>query len=347
MRKKQVTLGDIAQQAGVSIATVSYVLNNYKNSRISDETRQRVMETAEQLNYRPNVNARILKGKGSSTVGLIIPSIRNYYYPELTEGVTVRANEIDYNIALFNTNDDLQKEKAAFDTLRSMQAAGVIVAGIASSCEEELQLFNEMSESGMPIICVDRYHIPSAVPTVSIDQRKASYDMTRCLLHEGHKRIALVLPIIQHDQMVERREGFEQAMHEYGGIISETTVFYVDTVGLANIAEEIQNILSAIPAFSAIYFACGDLIAIEAIRCLKRCGVRVPKDISVAGFDGIDVGEIISPTLTTVKQPIYEMGYEAMRLLEQGIRQRKSAYTDLRLPHTIAMRESTEKLSFY
>jgi len=343
MGKRYVTLNDVALLANVSVATASYVLNGRKKSRISAETAERVLDAAEKLSYRPNVNARLLKGKASSTIGLIIPSMQNYFYPELTEGITNRANELGYNIALFNTNDDLSKEKHAFDTLQNLRVSGIIVASIANSSEEELKLFHNVEESGIPVVCVDRYYQGQEIPNVSIDQRRASYEMTKQLIQDGHKKIAVILHRDMHQQMVDRRMGFEDAMKESKEEVA-WEIFWVDTTTFTELDATIDTVLNAEKAFTGIYCACGDFIAVEIIHKLKRGGIRIPDDICVAGFDGLSLGEIVSPSLSTVVQPIYGLGYEAMTLLQKRIVKESISQLTIRLPYSIAIRESTKTL---
>lgn len=346
MRSKYSTLKDVAALAEVSVATVSFVLNETKNSRISDETRQRVIKAAKELNYRPDINAQILKGRASSTVGLIIPCMRNNFYPEMTTGVTDRANELGYNVALFNTCDDFEKEVMSFDTLISMRAAGIMVVGVVQEdARKEKMLIEKTNKLNMPVICVDRYYEENIVSSVSINQFKASYDITSELIKSGYRDIAVVMPSKIIYTMKERLAGVRQAMVENGIVLTNDMLFYTDNVQYKDAHICADKILGANRKFSAILCVCGDVVAVKIIMEIKKRGLKVPEDIAVAGFDGIEMGEIISPTLTTVEQPIYDLGYEAMSMLYLRIDDLagKDCIKNIRLPYSIKTRKSTSK----
>lgn len=343
--QNHVTMKDVARLAKVSVATVSVVLNNIDNNRFSKDTNRRVLDAARQLNYHPDINAQTLRGKASSVVGLIIPSISNHFYPELAEGIMDKAKDYGYNVVIFNTRDDLEKEKFSINTLIAMRAAGIIVAGIDKPNSSEEEIFQSAIRSGTKVIQVDRYTRESQIPSVSVDNQSAAYEMTQKLILDGHERIALVLPEHMIYTMCERRDGFLRALSDYQIPFYLEDLHQINVRTLADIEQSLLNILHSPRKYTAIFVACCDRATVRYVQKAKELGYHVPEDISIAGFDGIGLGEVITPALTTIQQPIYEIGVKSMEILRDAILGREIPQKEIFLPYTLVSRESTHKIN--
>lgn len=339
---KYVTIKDVAGLAGVSVATVSYVLNNKKVDRITDETRQKVLQAAKELNYRPNIAAQNLKSGKSYIIGLVLPRITDTFYAEIAEGVECAASEKDYRIALFVTHDDLQQEKKAFEALANMRVAGILVSGIRGDIQvEENRLFLSMERQGIPIIQVDRYYDLNGLPSVSNDDYKGSYEMTKWLIGATGKKVALMMPDEKRTAMEMRSRGFIDASLEMES--AQNNRVYRFTFSENN-DENMRHCVDEMVAegYQVIYDVTGDQNTIEVIRYLNKKGLRVPDEISVAGYDGINLGDYFTPKLTTVQQPIARIGAEAVRMLDELLSGIKLGQKSLKLENQLVIRDSVK-----
>lgn len=342
--QNHVTMKDVARLAKVSVAAVSVILNSPGNNRFSEDANRRVLDAAAQLNYHPDINAQTLRGKASSVIGLIIPSISNHFYPEMAEGIMDKAKDYGYNVVIFNTRDDLEKEKFSVNTLIAMRAAGILVAGIDKPTPGEQEIFQSAIRAGTQVIQVDRYTRESQIPSVSVDNRAAAYEMTEKLILDGHERIAIVLPEYMIYPMCERRDGFLKALSDYQIPFYLEDLHQIHVESITDIGQSLSRILHSSGKYTAIFVACGDRATVKYIQKAKEIGCRVPEDISIAGFDGIGLGEVISPALTTIQQPIYEIGVKAMEIMRDVIVGRKIPKKEIFLPYTLVSRESTRKI---
>ena len=345
--KKFVTMKDVAKKANVSVATVSIVLNNENSTRISSQTSKRVLQAAKALNYQPDINAQVLRGKASTTVGLILPSISNNFYPEMAEGIMEKATELGYNVVMFNTRNDLEKEKFSLNTLASMRASGIIVAGVDHSPQEEINIFENIVQKGIHIVRVDRYEPPCKIPSVSINNNRAAYDMTMKLIADGHTHIALVLPVRMIHTMQERYNGFIRAMSERKIPFSQEDILSVNQ----DSSDDIERILKIVldrnkggQHYTALFNVACDQCTVKFVQLAKKYGCRIPEDLSIAGFDGISLGDVITPSLTTIQQPIYEIGLKAMEVLADLIAGNKVQEHEIFLPYKLLSRQSTRQI---
>lgn len=329
--KNTVTIKDIAQKAGLSIATVSMVLNGKTGTRVSDETVRKVEAIAQEFHYVPNRNAQLLKGKQSLIIGLVIPDIMNSYYSEMTKGIIDEGSRNGYNVMLFNSNNQLTTETVAIETMLSVKVAGAIICGINESGEQEDKLLSRLVHSGIPLVKIDRGDALGSWPCVMIDNYQAAYEGVTYLLNKGHRKIALIGLKWNLNIMTERENGYRQAMKDFGLNVSEEMVYRVDLKNFMEAAHQVaEKILLHQAHYTAVFVIPGDWLAIECMRYWQEHGLRIPQDLSVLGFDGIYMGEVCEPALTTIEQPKYEMGREAFRLLNTYLNEEKES-----LPHPI------------
>lgn len=344
-QKKNVTLEDVAQLAQVSIATVSMVLNTPDSKRVSQPTKQRVVEAVRQLNYQPANYAQRMRGKGSTILGLIIPDLMNQFYPEITCGFSNAADKLGYNVILLNSRNQVDREEFFTDTLIGMRVAGAAICGanFASQQEQlrEKAIVNRLMTAGIPVVRLDRYDDEDRCPCVGIDNRQASACMTQHLIDDGHRNIALFAPKQRVYIQEERCIGYCKTMEQNG---LEPRIFETDQINFSDIRPTMERMLADPCGFTALFNAASDMGAIECIKCAAQLGMRVPDDLSIAGFDDIYLANIVNPSLTTIFQPKYEIGKIAMQMLACMIDSEKMEEKSVMLPFEYIKRDSTRTL---
>lgn len=304
-----VTIKDISRVAGVSTATVSKVLNG-DYSKVSDQTKQRVLKTAKELGYRPNRLARGLVQSKTNIIGLIVPDIANPYFADLARGVEDTARTQGYKMILSNSDESAEKEREYLEVLLEYNADGIIITGNNTS-EDDLAEYRKNT----PMVAIDRY-LGDDVCTVSIDNFGGSYMATEHLIQHGHRRIAYIGGAVIDTHVPKNRlNGYLKALRDYGIDIDLALIeggSYQHETGYFCVHHLLNQGLS----FTAI--VCGnDLMAFGALRALRERGYSVPDDVSLVGYDDIYLTELIDPPLTTVKQPTYELGRAAMDFLSK------------------------------
>ncbi len=331
-----ITMKDIAKFAGVSTTTVSKILNN-KDKDISNATRERVLNLIEEHNYRPNKIAKSLVTKKTNTIGLVIPDIRNPFFPELARGAEDKANEKGYNIIFCNTDDDSDKEEKYINMLVEKMVDGIVF----TAASEREKGFEGKKKFSVPIVLVDRdIDIDGIIGKVTVDNFMGGYEGTKHLLQLGHERILYLSGPLVNKTGSDRLKGYKKALNEFNVELKEEYIKegnYKSEWGY-KVINDIGNELKYTSVF------CGnDLIAIGAIKALKEMKLDVPNDVSVVGFDDIYMANLIDPELTTIRQPNYEMGYKAIEILIDAIENKEKTIKHIDLATQLVVRKSTLK----
>jgi LacI family transcriptional regulator len=330
-----VTIKHVAKEAGVSIATVSHVINNTRY--VSDELSKKVHLAMEKLGYHPDGIARSLRKKRTYTVGMIIPDSSNPFFAEVALGFEMRSFDLSYNVIFCNTNGDVQKESTYLDLLLKKRVDGIVFV----SSGININSVKFIKSQKIPIIVVDREIKRLKVDSVLVDNLSGGYQATKHLLNLGHKRIACISGPSLITPSSERIEGYKKALMEASLEIDKKLILMGDFQfeGGYKSAKKLLR-MKKIP--TAI-FACNDLMAIGAICAIKEAGMRVPQDISVVGFDDIALASFYSPKLTTVIQPKYKMGKLAASMLIERIKNKEMAPRRKLLKTELIIRESTSR----
>lgn len=335
---KRVTIKEVAKKAGVSIATISYVVN--KKGGVSEDTIERVNQAIEDLNYVPNISARSLVNKHSKLIGVVIPQteddkelmLNNPFYSEFLSGVEYFSRKNNFQIIISGTNID----KSYLDMALERNLDGIIVVGMYPD-----EFYNELKKANIPIVLVDSYCKDHYFHSVQINDQYGAYIATKHLIENGHENIGIVTGKIKSGGVVEARYlGYQDALKECGLVSSAKNVFEgkVDYhYGIQAAKEIVQN-----KNLTAI-FASADILALGIIKGLKNLGVRVPEDISIIGFDDIYISEIFDPQITTVKQNIYQKGQVAVEVLMKSIMGESKAKQEIVLPVEIVVRDTVKK----
>ncbi len=332
--KRPVTIKDVAKQAGVSISTVSRVINNSKP--VTDEVKQKVLKVIKKTGYIPNPLARSLVTKKSQLIGVIVPEVSDYIVNEMLNGIEEVAKMYDYEILLANTYSDKEQELKSINLLRAKQVEGILMIS-PNIDKEQVEYLNNCL---IPTTYISKNAKEFDVYTVSIDNEQATYDMTKYLINKGHKNILFLIDNDKEDIFAkEKFSGYKKALYESGLSLDENLIKYLTDSYYEDGYDIVKSILEKDNNFDSI-FATSDELAIGAMNACFDLGYDVPKDISVAGFDGIKISRMYRPKLTTVDQPLYDIGAVAIRMIIKLINQEALKEKRVELPHTIKERES-------
>ncbi|MCF6094897.1 catabolite control protein A [Microaerobacter geothermalis] len=330
-----VTIYDVAREAGVSMATVSRVVNG--NPNVKPSTRKKVLAVIERLGYRPNAVARGLASKKTTTVGVVIPDISSAFFAEMARGIEDIANMYHYNIILCNSDLNHDKEIILINTLLEKQVDGLLFMG-REVTDEHMHIF---STSSVPVVLSATMDKSNQIPSVNIDQRQAAYDATKYFLSRGHQKIAMISgPLEDALGGKSRFEGYQKALEEDGLILNDDYVRIGDYRYESGV-EAMEYFIRLEEPPTAV-FAVSDEMAVGAIHTIQDHGLHVPNDIEVMGFDNIRLASMVRPLLTTVAQPMYDIGAVSMRLLTKLINHENVEDPVVILPHRIEERDSTK-----
>jgi LacI family transcriptional regulator len=340
-RQGSVTIRDVARAANVSISTVSHVLSGKRPT--SGPTRRRVEAVIEQLGYRPNRVAQSLVWRRPFALGLIIPDITNPYFPTFARGAEDRVRERGYTLVLGNSDYDPQREASYLDLVRSNQLAGAIYC-LGDEMSPILGELNRAVEEGVAVVLV---HSPMPrVPTVCADNRQGGRLAAEHLLGLGHRSIGMVSALPLDEGMADREAGFLDALRDAGLNVDRSSipVMYGDHQ-IEGGRRATTELLTHHAGLTGI-FVLNDLMALGALEAVRALGKRIPEDVSVVGFDDIPFAALANPPLTTVGQPIRQLGERAAELLlavvEHGAGAgAESAPPSVLLPNELIQRQSS------
>ena len=313
--KKRVSLKDIAKKAGVSIATVSYVLSKQKNSGVSEEVSDKIRKIAKELNYRPNQIAKSLQSGKSHTIGLIVADISNPFFAQIARIVEDEAKKNGYTVIFGSSDEKASKSGDLIKLLLNRQVDGFIIAPTEAS-ENQIR---QLKEQNVPFVLIDRYFPGIETNFVAINNRKAAFDAVGQLKANGKEKIGMIAYDVQLHHMRERVKGYKDAL------ASEK---YQDTllreVEFSKIKEEvpkaIDDLLSDGISVDAIFFATNTL-GVTGLKHLNERNMEVPEDIAVIVFDQSEAFDFFYCPLTYVKQPLPNLAKKAVTLLVEQINQ--------------------------
>ncbi len=336
MVKNKITIRDVAKKAKVSVASVSYVINGV--DKVSDETKQKVLEVIEELNYRPDITARNLAKQEKTFIGILMPIKENYkktiltdnpFYQEFLSGAEYAARKNNLSTIIIGINDAANYSKH-MDTGSFL---GIIVLG---AIEEEF--CDRLESLDIPVVLVDQDKRCNDFISLCSDDKKGAYDAVKYLISKGHRQIALLGGEIETSSVhINRFKGYEKALKEENIKIDQDIIFQMDVTYEGGIiaAEKVKDNLNKISAV----FCMSDIVAIGLIKGLIKRNIFVPKDVSVIGFDDIRHCKYLNPELTTVKQDIFAKGEKAVDILVDEYN-KPSEVKEYVLPVELVERES-------
>ncbi|MCT8975734.1 LacI family transcriptional regulator [Clostridium sp. CX1] len=326
------SIKDVAKEAGVSIATVSRVLNDV--DVVNEETKKKVLEAIDKLGYRPNIVARSLKTQRTKTIGIIIPDISSQIYPEIVRGAEDVANIYDYNLMLCNSDLDPEKEMEYLRVLREKMVDGVLY--MSTSLEPSiLELINKLQ---IPMVLIETTSKEGNIPSVTIDNEKAAFDAAEYLIKKGNKKIGY---IGTHEDAVNasalRYTGYKKALLENNLKVDDKFAYF----GGLKSQDGYEGMLSILEKDTVdAVFCASDEIAMGAINALRDKGMKVPEEVDVIGFNNIYSAAVFYPKITTIAEPMYDMGSVGMRMLIKIINKQEVELKNYVLKHELIERNS-------
>lgn len=333
MEKQTITIYDVAREANVSMATVSRVVNG--NPNVKPATRKKVLEVIDRLDYRPNAVARGLASKKTTTVGVIIPDVSNIFFASLARGIDDVATMYKYNIILANSDSNDQKEVNVLNNLLAKQVDGIIFMG--HHITDEIR--GEFSRSKTPVVLAGSIDPDEQVGSVNIDYAEATKDATNLLAKNGNKKIAFVSgALIDPINGQNRIKGYKAALTENGLSYNEGLIFEAEYKFKAGIslAERIRN------SGATAAYVTDDELAIGLLDGMIDAGVKVPEEFEIITSNNSLLTEVSRPRLSSVTQPLYDIGAVAMRLLTKLMNKEEIEDKTVILPYGMDQKGSTK-----
>ncbi len=329
-----ITIYDVAREANVSMATVSRVVNG--NPNVKPATRKKVVEVIERLGYRPNAVARGLASKKTTTVGVIIPDIASTFFADLARGIEDIATMYKYNIILSNSDQNKDKEFHLLNTMLGKQVDGIVFMSGNVTPEHVV----EFEKSPVPIVLAGSIEETEKIPSVNIDYEQAAYDVTKFFIDKGHKHIAFVIgPLHEPINRIKKLTGYKHALADAGIEYNEGLVIEGDDTYDSGI-EALEKLME-VPERPTAIFVGSDEMALGVVHGAEDKGFTIPNDFDVVSSDNTRLTLMVRPQLTTVVQPLYDIGAVAMRLLTKLMNKEKTSNHTVVLPHRIEERNST------
>lgn len=335
-KRTRATILDVASQAGVHPSTVSRVLSGNSVSSIRPETRQRVLEAADRLGYRPSALARSLRLQKTLTLGMLVPDITNPFFSSIIKGAEDAARARGYNLILCNSEDEPEREAICLNALREHEVDGFLIASSQMADDTIAGLRAE----GYPFVLLNRATRNTDDLAVVVDNHAAARNAVRHLAELGHRRVGHIAGPQDTTTGVDRYQGYRAAVVAYGladdpGLAVEAQAFTVEA------GHQALGIMLDGPARPTAVFAANDLIAIGMLHRLREAGARVPRDLSIVGFNDIPLAGLLEPALTTVRVPQLDMGAVGARLLIDRLEGRPIGDVRVTLPTELVVRAST------
>lgn len=329
------SMNDVAQRAGVSIATVSRVLNN--NGNVNESTRAKINKAIKDLKYQPSRVAKRLRSKSisSNLLGILIPDIENPFYVDVLRGIEELAYENNYAIIMCNFGQDEKKEKLYLEILQSEGIDGLVVA----PAHEDDPLLKKMVKDGLPVVCVDRGLKDSNVDVVLVDNVTGAYNAVDYLVKSGYKRIAYIAGLPAIPSSLLREKGYKEALADNGISFDPELVRFGNSKHKSGV--ELCDELLKLPNPPDAFFTGNNLITLGALETIHKWKLKIPEDIAIIGFDDMQWSSSLNPPLTAVRQPAMEIGKRAVELLIQRIKDPQRSCIQMTLNTELKKRSSS------
>lgn len=340
MKSSTITMKDIALALNVSITTVSRALKD--SYMISGETKQKILDYAAEHNFRPNLSAQFLKNKQTRSIGVSVSALNNGFYSDVLSGIESAASEKDYHIIISQSHESAVKEQKNLAHLLWRGVDGIIVS-LSSEADDDA-VFQEIIESGIPIVFFDRVPYGLMAHKVISDNIGGSYLLTKEIIKRGYRKIAQITSQATLSITQERLEGYQKALEE--GNVPFKEEYIQNCLHGGKEKTEIESaldVLLGLPDPPQVIFTASDRITITCFALLLEKGIRIPQDMAIAGFSSFEFPELLNPSLTTVTQQSFNMGETAMKLLIKQI-EKKSRTVDFEkvvIPTQVVIRDSS------
>ena len=335
---KYITIKDIARHLSISVSTVSRALGDDKNIR--KETKEKVIEAAKRLGYRPNPVAINLKYGHTNTVGVIVPEMVTPFASRVINGIQEVLHTKNIKVIIAESGGDPEKEKENLQLMEGFMVDGIIIC--LCSYKRNKEEYARLQQAGMPMVFYDRIPYGLEVPQVIVDDYMKSFFLVESLIRSGRKQIVHIQGPDDIYNSIERVRGYKDALAKFGIPFDKNNML----IKTGMTFEEGKKAAERNIPFNAI-FAFTETLAIGAMNRLRELGKKIPEEIAVASFSGTELSNIVYPKLTTVEPPLYQMGKKAAELILEKIKDPASPNHSIVLDAEIKMRASTPRLEVY
>lgn len=333
------TIHDIARELNISASTVSRALNN--NPRISLKTREKIKSVALALGYQPNTLASNLRNKKSNTIGIVVPLINRHFFSSVISGVEDIAFNAGYNVVISQSNDLAEKEISIVQSMFSNRVDGLIISiAMQTDTFEHLKLFRKKN---LPLVFFDRVVTEIETDKIVVDDFACAYRVTQHLIDQGYQRIAHLAGPQNLMTYFDRKKGYLSAL-ENNGLQKDHSLILVNTLTSSDGESAVQQLMNLSAPPDAIF--CGnDTTALSVMIYLREKGYRIPEDIGIVGFSNEPFSRVVSPSISTIAQPGFEMGQKAAELVIRKIETREKTFQTIVMPAELIVRESSNRKS--
>lgn len=300
---------DIADRAQVSIATVSNVIN--ATAYVTPKLRQRVLRAIRELHYQPNALARTLRTKQSKTVGMIIPNISDPFFDTIVRGAEDALVNEGYTLIVGNSDNDVGKEESYYNTFRAKRVDGMLL--IISPAARPPEYLNHHDPEQVPVVYLDRYYRGLRGDTVQLDDVGGSYQAVCHLLESGHKHVAIITGPLKLVNASMRLQGYKRALVDHG-LPVEPDLIREGRFDMQSGEEQTKILLGITPRPTAL-FVSNALMSVGALRAFAECGVRCPEEIALVSYNDLEWFDLLRPSITAVRHPVYDLGAKAAEML--------------------------------
>jgi len=326
-----VRIKDVAKLARVSTATVSHVIN--KTRFVSDSTKRKVLSAIDRIGYTPNIHARNLASGRSRTLGLIISDITNPFFPDLVKSIQERALELGYDVIVLNTNYEPERDARYVQRLLELRVRGVMIL----TTEMNLSVIERLSSREIPVAFLDIGKVGPHTSNIRIDYEEGVHEAVEHLLKLGHRQVAFISGPVPFKSAQFRRQAFLETMKNHRESLHTEPLILEGNFRLES-GEQVVREMVALKSRPTAILAANDLMAVGALRGLRRAGLRVPRDVSVVGCDDIALAELTDPQLTTIMIPRAKIGAAAV----EAVLQTSSAQgREIKISTQLMVRKST------
>jgi len=336
---RMVKIEDVARAAGVSVATVSRVLN--EQGHVLPETQEKVRKAAEELRYQPNLSARNLRKNESRIILILAPNFSNPYYSNVLAGICDVSRNLGYSTLIYNTYDSNALDQTLVTHLfQKNRADGMITLAVNRDDRWLTQVAGKY-----PLVQCSEYVEDEPIQHISVDNRSAAKESVSLLIAQGHRRIGIVTSANRYLSSANRLRGYLDALEEVGIAKDESLIAYASADYSFASGKQAARELISLPEPPSAIFCVSDILALGVIAAAGKMGLQVPWDLSVTGFDDVDYTTMFHPYLTTVSVPCYELGRRSMQLLYDQIAQKPGLEREVYLPHKVIVRETTARIA--
>ncbi len=342
MKFKAITIKDIAKALGISVSSVSRALRD--SYEISEPTKKKVREYANQHNYRPNPIALSLKERKTRSIGVVFPEIANTFFSQVIDGIESVAYKRNYNVIITQSKESADREDMILHYLTSRSIDGLIISVSANNTDS--RVIKNLHAEGVPIVFVDRIFDDIDTHKVIVDNQEAAYQATSHLIQNGYKNIAAIGNNKNLSITLERLEGYKKALNKNNLHIPDYFIQYCEHGGLVieEVKKAIDNLLKPAKKPDALVLL-SDRITTESFKYLQSKGIKIPDKIGLIGFNNSAFAEMLTPSLSTIQQPAFQMGETAALQILEIIESKRpvTRFEIIVLPPTIIERQSSKK----